>query len=93
MEYQQSRMAIIPYDDDQKHPQSIIMHELTFTNSSSMRQFASSSLLEQPTRSQNECGCSRPHPNLPSFLYPLLQFDYPQPLLLYVLLLQKMSLD
>ena len=92
MEYQQSRMAIILYDDDQKHPQPT-MHELTFTNSSSMRQFAPSSLLEQPTRSQNECGCTRPHPHLPSFLYPLLQFDYPQPLLLYVLLLQKMSLD
>ena len=74
-----------------EHPQSI-MHELTFTNSSSMRQFAPSSLLEPSRNCQNECGCSRPNPHLPTFLYPFLQFDHPQPFLLYVFLLQKMSL-
>ena len=62
--------------------------------SSSMRQFAPSSLLEPSslTRSENECGRPRPNPHLPPFLYPLLQFDHPQPFLLYVFLLQKMSL-
>ena len=62
--------------------------------SSSMRQFAPSSLLEPSslTRSENECGGPRPNPHLPPFLYPLLQFDHPQPFLLYVLLLKKMSL-
>ena len=69
-----------------------IMHELTFTNSSSMRQFAPSSLLEPSRNCQNECGCSRPNPHLPTFLYSFLQFDHPQPFLLYVFLLQKMSL-
>ena len=72
------------------------MHDLTITNSSSVNAtIRPSSLLEpthKPPRSQNERGRTRPDSHLPPFLYPLLQFDYPQSFLLYVLLLKKMSL-